>query len=417
MPTNPRAADPNEPLPAYLDPRGRHRGRRTSGGHGKGSAARVALSVGALISVALLVLAGYSFYTFRNINNGIHRLDPLSPADPTNAAGQKATPFNGKDQNILLVGNDDRTNMTAAERHQLHTSADGGSRNTDTMMILHLPANGKQATIISLPRDSYVHIDGEGMNRLNSAYPYGYANNAPSNASVDDRRQAGAKLLVKTVQQLTGLTINHYVQISLLGFYEISNAIGGVPIDLCHSVNDTHAYNVANGQPGGSGFKMSKGKHIIKGVTALEFVRQRHFLPRGDLDRVRRQQYFLTSAFRQVASVGIFSKLNSLGDAVKRNIYLDGSLNLLDLARQMEALSANNISGKTIPTTEATIDGSDVLEVNPTKVQAYVQKVLNPPLASPSPSPSTSRSTSAGSSASPKPSASTSAAIDAKCVN
>ena len=173
---------------------------------------------------------------------------------------------------------------------------------TDTMMIVHVPADGTKATLISLPRDSYVHIKGHGMDRLNSAYVYGY--NDAGNVSTDQRRSAGANLLISTITDLTGLTINHYIQVSLLGFYEISDAIGGVPVTLCHAVDDTHAANQAAGLSGGSGLKLSKGRHVIKGVTALEFVRQRHFLPRGDLDRVRRQQYFLTAAFRQVASVG-----------------------------------------------------------------------------------------------------------------
>ena len=373
----------------------------------------MALSLGSLVSIALLVLAGYTFYTFRGINNGISRVD-LGAGSGSDVGVKQEAHFNGKDQNILLVGNDDRTNMTRDERHKLHTSADGGSRNTDTMMILHIPADGKKATIISMPRDSYVHIDGHGMNRLNSAYPFGYA--SISSGSTNDHRAAGAKLLVKTVQQLTGLKINHYIQVSLLGFYEISDAIGGVPITLCHDVNDTHAANQAAGLTGGSGLKMSKGKHVIKGVTALEFVRQRHFLPRGDLDRVRRQQYFLTSAFRQVTGPAIITKLNGLGDAVKRNIYLDGSLDLIDLARQMESLSANNINGKTIPTKETTIDGADVLQVDPDKVQAFVEKLINPPAPSPSATTSKPSATKSGST-SPSPSPSTSKAIDAKCIN
>ncbi len=415
MPTNSHAVDPNQPLPPHLDPRGRHRGKRSGGGGGntRAGAARIALSLGTLLSVALLILAGYTFYTYRSINNGIHRLS-LGTSGSDGSANKKAA-FNGKDQNILLTGNDDRTNMTADERHKLHTGADGGSMNTDTMMILHLPADGKQATLISLPRDSWVHIDGEGMNRLNSAYPYGYSNNAPSGASTNERRQAGAQLLVKTVHQLTGLTINHYVQVSLLGFYEISNAIGGVPIDLCKAVDDTKSANEAAGLSGGSGLKLSKGKHVIQGVTALEFVRQRHFLGAGDLERVKRQQYFLTAAFRKIAGVGILTELNALGNAIKRNVYIDGDLNLTDLGEQLDSLSANNIKGHTIPTTAETINGQDVLGVTPSKVQAFVEKVLNPPAPTVSPSGSTPSSSTSGSTA-PQSSASSSKAIDSKCI-
>lgn len=407
--------DPNAPLPPHLDPRGRHRGNRAKNGtdDARAGAARIALSLGSVLSIALLVLAGYAFYTYRSINNGVTRFDIGTGRPDTQNTNKSTTHFDAKDYNILLVGNDDRTNMTADERHKLHTSADGGSMNTDTMMILHVPANGKKAVLISLPRDSYVDIPGHTQNRLNAAYPDGYA--ALNSGSVNDRKQAGARLLTQTVSNLTGLTINHYVQVSLLGFYEISNAIGGVPIDLCRSVDDSAAANSAAGLPRGSGFKMSKGKHTISGVTALEFVRQRHFLANGDLDREKRQQYFLTAAFRQVAGPAIITKLNGLGDAVKRNIYIDSGLNLTDLALQLEALSANNITSHTIPNYAEKINGMDVQGVDPAKVQAKVAVWINPPAASPSTSPSSTSKSPSTSSSAASPSAA--APIDRKCVN
>jgi LCP family protein required for cell wall assembly len=394
-------------LPPHLDPRGRHRGRQRAGSWRSG-ASRIALSAMTLLSVALLLAAGYYWYTFRAIDNGVPRRNVAVGAPPS---GQHD--IDGTDQNILLVGNDDRTNMTDAEVKELHVGRDGGSKATDTMMILHVPANGSKATLISLPRDSYVNIPGHGQDRLNAAYLYGY-NAAPGPES--DKQTAGADLLLKTVTNLTGLTINHYIQVSLLGFYEISKALGGVPINLCHAVDDTTAANQAAGLDGGSGFKMSKGKHTISGKTALEFVRQRHFLPRGDLDRVRRQQYFLTAAFRKVASGSILFELNALGNAIQRNVVLDKGLSLTDLARQMQKLQANNIIGKTIPTTPATINGSSVLQVNKAQVQRFVDKVIgNTDSAG-----SASKSAGSKSSTATTPKASTSktpAPIDSKCIN
>lgn len=370
---------------------------------------RIVLSVLSVVSVGLLVLSGYVWSTFRNIDSGVTRLNVIVGAHATQ---NPAAATNGQDQNILLVGNDDRSQMTTSEMHLLHAGRDGGSQNTDTMMIVHIPADGRKATLISLPRDSYVHIKGQGMNRLNSAYAFGY--NAAS-GSVDIRRSAGANLLISTITDLTGLTINHYIQVSLLGFYEISDAIGGVPVTLCHNVDDTHSANQAAGLSGGSGLKLSKGKHVIKGAQALEFVRQRHFLPRGDLDRVRRQQYFLTAAFRQVASVGVLLKLRSLGNAITRNIVFDPTLHLIDLAHQMENLSANNITGKTIPTQAQTINGNAVLAVSPTQVRKFVETIMNPPVSS-SPATSPTKTTSAPSTGLPSGTKSTKA-IDSKCIN
>lgn len=370
-------------------------------------------TLGVILSVGLLLLAGYYWYTFRNINNGVPRRNLAVGAQPSGKSD-----IDGTDQNILLVGNDDRSNMTDAEVTDLHVGRDGGSKATDTMMIVHVPANGSRATLISLPRDSYVDIPGQGHNRLNAAYVLGYNAAKGAGDSDADAQTAGANLLIKTITNLTNLTINHYIQVSLLGFYEISKAIGGVTINLCKNVDDTTAANRAAGLDGGSGFKMSKGKHTISGKTALEFVRQRHFLTGGDLDRVRRQQYFLTSAFRSIASVGLLFKLNAVGNAVKRNIVLDKGLDLVELAKQMENLQANNIVGRTIPTTNATIDGNSVLAVDPAKVQRFVDQVINPPAPVKSSStPSVNGSKTAGASASQSASPSAAKAIDAKCIN
>jgi anionic cell wall polymer biosynthesis LytR-Cps2A-Psr (LCP) family protein len=215
-----------------------------------------------------------------------------------------------------------------------------------------------------------------------------------------------------------------------MGFYDISNAIGGVNVTLCHAVNDTVAYNESIGSDGGSGLVLSKGKHTIKGVRALEFVRQRHNLPNGDLDRVRRQQYFLTAAFRKVASVGILFKLQALGDAVKRNVYMDPDLNLIDLAHQMEKLSANNIVGRTIPFErfkDVPLGGvpQSVEIVSPAKVQKAVDKWITkstptPTSGSATTGPTGSASSSSSSAAGSAPGSATSSkakAIDSKCIN
>lgn len=366
-----------------------------------------------MLSISLLMGAGYYWKTYQDINNNVPRLKINVGQAPPVAA--QASHYNGKDQNLLLVGNDERSNLTRAEIKALHAGESSGSLATDTMIIIHVPADGSKATLISIPRDSYISIRGFGMDKANAAYTDGYHFNVSSAATLQARRTAGTNLLIDTLQNLTGLTINHYIQVDLLGFYRISSAIGGVTINLCHAVDDSAAANKAAGLSGGSGLVLSAGKHTIKGVQALQFVRQRHFLPRGDLDRVRRQQYFLTAAFRQVASVGILTKLHSLGNAVQKSVFLDQNLNLTDLGSQLQNLQANNIVSKTIPTTSVYSGGVYTLRVNVKKVQSYIATLLNP--APTTPASSSPTSTPATSSTSHSAATSTPAAIDTKCIN
>jgi LCP family protein required for cell wall assembly len=213
-----------------------------------------------------------------------------------------------------------------------------------------------------------VDIPGHGKGKLNSAYPAGY--NA-AGGSAEAKRGAGAKLLVQTIQDLTGLTMDHFVAVDLIGFFRISNAIGGVRVNMCAAVKEPD-----------SGIDLHKGINIIKGKQALAFVRQRYNFPNGlgDLDRVERQRYFLTAAFRKLTSAGTLLnpiKLQSMLTAVQSSLYMDSRLKPLVLAQQMENLSADNIVGQTIPTKFGTApDGSSILVVDPAAVKTFVNKLV-----------------------------------------
>jgi LCP family protein required for cell wall assembly len=338
----------------------------------------VGRSLGALLSAFLLLIAGYAWWNFHTLNSNLHRLNVSAHDD-----SQQSTDVDGTDQNILVVGNDDRSGLSLQEARSLHVGLDGGSLATDTMMIVHIPADGSAAQLISLPRDSYVKIPGYGMNKLNAAYVDGY-NSLDQSSSSDQRRAAGARLLIHTVSDLTGLTIDHFVQVSLIGFVKISDSVGGVTINLCHAVDDSAAANQAAGMDGnGSGFKMSAGVHHISGVKALEFVRQRHFLKNGDLDRAARQRYFLTQAFNKISSAGTLlspGRLHDLVNAIDQSIYVDQDLNMLDLANQISSLDPSNIKGKSIPFERYwdTSPVGSVEVVNPAKVQAFVTNLIHP---------------------------------------
>src|SRR6266508_4279185 len=131
-----------------------------------------------------------------------------------------------------LLGSDSIAGATPAEVTALGTTPDRTDAATDTMMIMHVPADGKKATIISFPRDSWVTIPGHGQDKINAAYIDCF-NDAASQGATDilTKQSAAIEMAAQTLSNLTGLHIDHYVQVNLLGFYEISEASGGV--DLC----------------------------------------------------------------------------------------------------------------------------------------------------------------------------------------
>jgi LCP family protein required for cell wall assembly len=382
------------PLPPELNPRGRRAGRRerrdaaaqqaagtaarhtpdavpngqppsAHGGHDvrRGAVIGLAALLTAL-SISIVATSGWAWWTYNDFKSNIRRVSAIGPA------GKPTHDVDGKDQNLLVVGNDDRDTATNNELAQLGTTRDGGSYNTDTMMLMHLPADGTKATVISFPRDSYVAIPGHGMSKLNSAYPDGILDSHGSKA-------AGARLLVQTIENLTGLTIDHFVQVDLLGFYRISNAIGGVQVNLCAAQNETN-----------SGIDLPKGVSTIKGKQALAFVRQRYGLPNGDLDRIKRQQYFLSAAFRKVSSAGTLLnpfKLKKLLKAVTSSLQLDTTLDPLKLAEQFQNLSAGNLIFKTIPThgTQDTNDAGNVVVVHPAEVKQFAMQLVGGKTSSP----------------------------------
>jgi LCP family protein required for cell wall assembly len=328
-----------------------------------------------VVSFLLLVLIGYGWKNLHDLNAGTQTLPGIAAiGKPAPGVTEAPVAADHTAQNILIVGNDDRNDMTDTEVHELHTGRSGGSLNTDTMMIVHIPADGTKATIISLPRDSYVHIPGFIDAKLNAAYPDGYVYNAPSGASEKQHRAAGANELIKAVRDLTGLTINHFAEVDLIGFYRISEAIGPISVDLCHATSD----------PTGSHFTAPAGKQTIVGVRALEFVRQRDGVPGGDVGRAARQRYFLTAAFRRIESANVLLnpvKLHRLIQAVDKSIFIDNdNFSLVKLAAQLADLNPNDIIGKPIPTDGyATRNGQSVLLVNPTKVRAWASHLLYGP--------------------------------------
>ena len=336
-----------------------------------------------LLSALTLLLTGYGWSVYRQLDSGLVTSDVLGPA----AAADGAT-------DILLVGLDSRTDangnpLPQQVLDQLNAGPDTGVMNTDTLILIRIPNNpSKTSTAVSIPRDSYVDIPGYGTHKINSAYARAAATERTrlaaqgiTGAALDQQSaQAGRRSLIATIEKLTGSSVDHYAEVNLAGFAEITQAVGGVPVCLNATVHDSY-----------SGADFPAGPQTLQGAPALAFVRQRHGLPHGDLDRIVRQQAFLASLAHQVLSAGTLanpSALSGLITAISRYVVLDQGWDLLGFATQAQGLTGGNITFRTIPTgTLALPTPSDgiAVQVDPTLVRQFFAGLSGGPTTAPDP--------------------------------
>ncbi|GAA2875573.1 hypothetical protein GCM10010472_36480 [Pseudonocardia halophobica] len=359
--TRPRTPPPARPRPATAPP-GRPPGRfvrRT----------RITLCV---LSALVVAVTGTAWGLYRDLTAGLTTTNVITGGS------------SGGEQNILLVGVDSRTDAQGNPLpddvlRTLRSGAESGVLNSDTIIVLHIPADGGSATAFSIPRDSYVDIPGYRKDKINAAYPATKALKAEelvksgvTQKDADQQSSAtGRTALIDTVQDLTGLTIDHYAEINLLGFYNLTQAIGGVDVCLRAPVDDEF-----------SGARFAAGPQTISGADALAFVRQRHGLPEGDLSRIRRQQVFLAAVADKILSSGTLTDtgtLSALMDVAKKSLVIDSGWDLLGFGRQASDIAAGNIDFVTIPTQGgANNERGDVVLVDPTQVQQFVEQRTAP---------------------------------------
>jgi LCP family protein required for cell wall assembly len=221
---------------------------------------RILLIVACLVVVAVLAAVGLYF----NLNSKLSRTNVLVPTSLTSAG-----------TNWLITGSDSRGGLTAQQENQLALGRNIPGSRSDTIMVLHLPANGTRPTLVSVPRDYYVPIPGHGYNKLNAAYAFG-----------------GPKLLIQTVQGATGLRIDHYMGIGFGGLVNVVNDVGGVRMCLPAPMKDPKA-----------GLNLKAGCQTLNGSQALGFVRTRAFAL-GDLQREQDQRQLLKSLLSKMTSTG-----------------------------------------------------------------------------------------------------------------
>jgi LCP family protein required for cell wall assembly len=273
---------------------------------------RVLLTLLGAMSSLVLVASGGAWMLTSYVTGHLHRLN----------AGTSGTPTSGP-LNILIAGVDIRAGLTRRQQARLHVGH-AISDNTDTLMLVHIPADHGYIQVVSLPRDSWVPIPGHGMNKINAAFGIG-----------------GPRLMVRTVENLTGLAINDYVEVNFLGFVKVIDAMGGVNICLPYAVDDPD-----------SGLHMSAGTHHVDGVTALEFARDRHSFALSDLARIGDQQQLLATLLSQAVSAGTLSdpfQLRRLLGAVTSAVRVDQGFNLVGLASELRGIRPSDVTFTTVP--------------------------------------------------------------------
>ncbi|WP_409496311.1 LCP family protein [Amycolatopsis sp. cmx-11-12] len=335
----------------------------------------------AALAVAVFGGTAYGYSTVSSLD-GITREDVIEAPDP----GEQ--PADGS-LDILLVGRDSRTDehgnpLSQEMLRELRVGANGDDL-TDTLIVLRIPNGQKAVKAFSIPRDSWVAEPGtKDKTKINGIF--GHAKFASASAQREagktDKAEiekvaitAARKATLKAVEDLTGVKIDHFAEVNLQSFYDISKAVGGVEVCLKRDTKDVK-----------SGANFKAGKQTIQGADALAFVRQREDLPRSDLDRVRRQQVFLAGLAKQVLSAGTLAnpaRVSELIDAVKRSVVLDGSWDLFDFVRQMQGVSGGGIAFDTIPVVNPDYrynprqqPTATAVQVDPAQVRAFAASLI-----------------------------------------
>jgi len=337
---------------------------------------RVVRAIATALALAVVVGTGVAWHNVRSFEDGIfHMFAPSLGKGGDDGA-----------IDILLVGLDSRSDahgnpLSAEELATLRAGDDEPSTNTDTIILVRIPNNGKSATAISIPRDSYVQAPGLGKTKINGVYGQTReakrASLVKAGASAGEAEargtEAGRDALIKTVADLTGVTVDHYAEIGLLGFALITDALGGVDVCLKEPVFEPM-----------SGADFPAGRQKLNGPQALSFVRQRHDLPRGDLDRVVRQQAVMASLAHRIISGRTLSSpttLHRLEQAVQRSMVISAGWDIMDFAQQLQSLAGGKVAFATIPVLDGagwSDDGmQSVVRVDPHQVQDWVAGLLH----------------------------------------
>jgi LCP family protein required for cell wall assembly len=340
-----------------------------------------------LVSLVAVLLTGAGYWVAHGALGGITISEALTPDDPRSSGNQ---------MNILLIGLDSRkdqdgNDLPSSVLRQLHAGdSDDGGYNTNTLILVHVGADGK-VVAFSIPRDDWVPFNGvPGYNHIKIKEAYGltkqYVAQKIASQGTSSRkeletkgREAGRAATLRAVRSLTGVPIDYFAEVNLAGFYDLAQTLGGVEVCLNQAVYDSY-----------SGANFPAGRQRLTASQALAFVRQRHGLDNGDLDRTHRQQAFLSSVMRELQESGAFTnldRLNGLMAVARKDVVLSSGWdeNLFrrmgDLARGTDG---KGVEFRTLPVVRYdNIDGQDVNIIDPAAIKAEVAAAIGaaPPVA------------------------------------
>ncbi|MDX6502098.1 MAG: hypothetical protein QOG23_5358, partial [Blastocatellia bacterium] len=266
---------------------------------------------------------------------------------------------------------------------QLHAGdSDDGGYNTNTLILVHVGADNK-VVAFSIPRDDWVPFNGvPGYNHIKIKEAYGLtkqyvaqklANQGSSQKEMEMKgREAARAATLRAVRSLTGVPIDYFAEVNLAGFYDLAQSLGGVDVCLNHAVYDSY-----------SGADFPAGPQRLNASEALAFVRQRHGLDNGDLDRTHRQQAFISSVMRELQDAGSFTnldKMKSLMAVARKDVVLSAGWDE-DIFRRMGEIAgsaaANQVEFRTLPVVRYdNINGQDVNIVDPVAIKAEVASAI-----------------------------------------
>ena len=305
--------------------------------HRPGRGWRIALlSVLAIFLVLTLATGGLALWVRHSIASGIEFIAGPFAGIPARAPQQKVAAGEEPAVNILVLGTDSRTSASDPSQWK------EGAQRTDAIMIVQVSGDRKTVSVMSIPRDSWVEIPGHGQGKINAAYSYG-----------------GPSLTIHTVENLTGIHIDHFAVANFESFVALTDEIGGVRVNL--KTPQTLA-----------GKELGAGAQVLNGQQALAYTRERSSLPNGDFDRVKRQQTWMRSIVSRVLTNGTLSSPTALYSFLKtasRTVAVDESFTLnqmQSLALETRHLHSNDIRFMTVPTagTGTSTDGQSIVTLD-----------------------------------------------------